>query len=116
MIAHDDRIEVSGPHDESHFTDSIWFWIPIFIVGALVALLLTQPKYSWRQPQIERQFQARERAGQSVSAHGGYAPLSTPGNSMLTLRPLLIFFSLVLFVLTLCFWLNRLARLQHRRQ
>ncbi len=115
MIAHDERLEPRTPEAESRVTDSLWFWAPIFIVGAMVALLLTQPKYSWRQPQIERQFQARERAGQSISAHGGYSRLSTTGNAMLTLRPLLIFFSISLFILTFCFWLSRLARLRHRQ-
>lgn len=94
----------------SRVTDSPLFWLPIFLVGALVALLLTGPKYSWRQPQIERQFQARERSGQAVSAAGGYSPLSTENNAMLTLRPLVWLFTVLLLVATALFWLRRIVR------
>ena len=96
-------------------TDSPWFWLNIFVVGALAALMLTAPKYNWRQPQIERQFQARERSGHAVSAHGGYSPLSTTNNSMLTLRPFFIFFTGALVLLTIVFWGQRIFKMQSRR-
>ena len=80
--------------------DSPWFWASLFCAAALVALVLADSKFRDRQSQIERQFQARERSGRTVSAQGGPAPLSTPGRSMITLRPLL----LVLGVLLLVTW------------
>ena len=92
-------------------TDSPWLWLGIFIVGALAALVLTAPKFSWRQPQIERQFQARERSGHAVSAAGGYAPLSTT-STMLTLRPLLLFFASALVLSTIAFWIHRFLRMR----
>ncbi len=93
-------------------TDSPWLWLAIFLAGALVALVLTAPRFSWRQPQIERQFQARERSGHAVSANGGFSPLSTTNHPMLTLRPLLIFFTVALFATTFWFWWNRFAHLR----
>ena len=96
-------------------TDSPWFWLSIFILGALLALLLTAPKYSWRQPQIERQFQARERSGQAVSRYEGYSPLSTPGNALLTLQPLFAFFTIALFASTIVFWWRKLAAARRGR-
>jgi predicted histidine transporter YuiF (NhaC family) len=97
----------SQSSDSESITDSVWFWVPIFIVGALIALMLTLPKYRERQPQIERQFQARERAGQVVSAGDGYSPISSTSTLMLTLQPLIIFFCIALFATTLFFWWRR---------
>ncbi|HEY6565225.1 MAG TPA: hypothetical protein VIY86_12045, partial [Pirellulaceae bacterium] len=75
-------------------TDSPWLWLGVFLMGAMLALVLSQPKFQWRQPQIERQFQARERSGQAVSQGGGPRELSQTGNPMISLRPLLLLIAL----------------------
>lgn len=93
-------------------TDSPWFWLGIFLAGALVALMLTEPKFRWRQPQLERQFQARERSGQAVSAYGGPRELSQTGQTMLTLRPLIYFLTALLAGSTLSFWIARWHRVR----
>jgi hypothetical protein len=91
-------------------TDSPWFWLIVFTCGGLAALILTLPKYSWRQPQIERQYQAREISGMSVSPADGRQALSQPGNPMLTLQPLFQFLVITLVVYTILFWWIRKRR------
>lgn len=103
-----DANHLDGASSDVRSTDSPWLWLAIFVIGALAALYLTMPKYRWRQPQIERQFQARERSGHAVSADGGFSPLSSTNSTMLTLRPLFIFFVAALFLLTMVFWGRRL--------
>ena len=93
-------------------TDSPWLWLAIFLVGAVVALFLTAPKYSWRQPQLEREYQARERQGLTIPAHDGPQPLSQSGDPMLTLRPLLRFFVIALVVSSVVFWVLRIRARQ----
>ena len=93
-------------------TDSPWFWLVIFLVGGIVALFLTAPKYSWRQPQLERQYQARERQGVTISTHEGPQPLSQTGNPMLTLRPLVRMLAIALILSTIVFWVLRLRKYQ----
>ena len=109
------RPKPSSAHSASP-TDSPWLWLAIFLVGGIVALFLTAPKYSWRQPQIERAYQARERSGVTISAHDGPAPLSQPGNPMLTLRPLVAMLLIALAICTLAFWANRLRTANRRRK
>jgi hypothetical protein len=94
--------------------DSPWLWFGIFGIGAILALFLTMPKFSWRQPQIERQFQARERAGQAISATGGPREISRDGHSMITLRPLVYLLASLIFLASCVFWLRRFFRTRLR--
>lgn len=98
------------PPTREPVTDSPWFWLLLFLCGALIALMLTGPKFSWRQPQIERQYQAREIAGQTVAAAEKDRPLSTPGHPMLSLRPLTLALAAALVVSTILFWMTRFRR------
>lgn len=41
-------------------TDSPWFWVLLFAVAGLIALLAIAPRYSPRQRRIEMQYMARE--------------------------------------------------------
>ena len=86
----------------------------MFVSGALIALVLAAPKYSWRQPQIERQFQARERSGRTISARGGPQPLSTTNRPLLSLRPLAILLTAVFVVAGVTFWLVRWKQVKKR--
>jgi hypothetical protein len=104
------------PKPSATGTDSPWLWLAVFLVGGIVALFLTAPKYSWRQPQIEREYQARERAGVAISAHDGPAPLSRSGNPMFTLRPLLWLLLVALMISTLAFWAYRLRSASRQRE
>jgi len=93
-------------------TDSPWFWLAIFTFGALVALLLTAQKFEGRQTQLERQYEARQAAGQSISNDVDRS-ITRSGRLIITLKPLFSFFVCLLFALTAAFWINRLRRRRH---
>jgi hypothetical protein len=80
------------------FNDSPWFWASMFLTAALLALVLAGPKFSWRQPQIERQYQARQRSGHSVLPEKEPTPYSQSGRPMISLGPLYLVLSLLLLV------------------
>ena len=84
--------------------ESPWFWASVFLTGALVALCLAGPRFDWRQPQIERQYQARQRSGHSVSPAAGPTPYSRPGRFLVSLKPLYWILSLLL-LLTWSVWM-----------
>jgi hypothetical protein len=69
-------------------TDSAWFWTYLFATAGLVALFLAGPRYIERQPQIERQFAARQSSGQVVMGRDGPIPHSTSERMIVSLRPL----------------------------
>lgn len=86
-------------------TDSAWFWASVFLCGAAVALLLSEPKYSWRQPQIERQYQARQRSGVTIAAPDDPTELSQTGKpTIVSLRPLKIGIVLAILITSIWFW------------
>lgn len=113
--AHDSKptTQIGSEKNGGSVTDSPLFWLPVFLVGALVALVLTVPKYSWRQPQLERINQARELSGHAVSATGGPGHLPATGEARLTLRPLFLFFGSALFLCTFGYWWWRLSGRYH---
>ncbi|MDG2380277.1 MAG: hypothetical protein P8N76_01245 [Pirellulaceae bacterium] len=89
--------EASERKPES-FTDSIWFWVYLFGTAALIALYLSSPKYGRRQSQIERQFSARQSAGQAVSGADGPVEPSTVDNMIISLDPLFLIAGILLVV------------------
>jgi hypothetical protein len=83
----------------SELTDSPWFWLLIFSMFALLALVTIGPKYSLRQGGIETRFQNRETAlaweGQEIDSPEAVAATRlprAPGQRDLTisLRPLFL--------------------------
>ncbi|MEM8681448.1 MAG: hypothetical protein AAGF97_19045 [Planctomycetota bacterium] len=86
-------------------TDSPWLWLAIFLVGALVSLVLVAPKYAHRQPELEREFLARQRGGQTVPRRD--TPSGEVGRPMLSLRPLMLACVVALLTLSCLFWLTR---------
>ncbi len=109
------EVSVGGmdPAVKGPVTDSPLFWFPVFLAGALIALVLMSSKYRWRQPQLERNYQARELSGQIVGPVSDASPLSQTGQARLTLRPLFLFFSSVLAVSVLTFWWWRFSGRYH---
>jgi len=78
--------------------DCPWFWISVFATAALGALLVIGPRFSHRQSQIERQFQARERAGQTVGQRETPHNLVTPERTTVTLGPLYVLLGLAVVI------------------
>ncbi len=91
----------------SKLTDSPWFWAYLFAAAALVALFLAGPRYLDRQGQLERQFSARQTAGQVVSGRDGPVPPSTGDQLIITLRPLYAIAAVILVVGSLGLWYYR---------
>lgn len=71
-------------------SDSPWFWLYTFATFALVLLVLIGPKFEQRRALQERQEQGRMRAQQVRQGKEPTIPLSEPGRTWLTLRPLYI--------------------------
>jgi hypothetical protein len=88
--------------------DSPWLWLAVFTFGAIVALVLMVPKFEGRQAQLERQYEARQAAGQSIR-NDNNRPASD-GELIITLKPLFSFFVCLLFALTVLFWIGRFRR------
>ena len=74
----------------SPVTDSPWFWFYLFCTAALVALVLMRSKYGTRQAEIERQFQGRQRAGQTASQPAPAATFSNERRTMIQLDALFV--------------------------
>ena len=102
------------PLRDDHVTpaDSPWLWLAVFTFGAMIALVLASTKFQGRQTQLERQYEARQQAGQSVSSDADRSATQS-GQLIITLQPLFTFFVCLLFALTSAFWIGRFRR---RRQ
>lgn len=83
-------METNDPSTRRPLSDSPWFWAYLFGTCALIALALAAPKFSRRQVQIERESQGRERAAQRLNGQTPTVPMSTVGDTQVTLRPLFI--------------------------
>jgi hypothetical protein len=73
----------------------------------LVVLLAVGPRYRQRQPQLERQFYARQMGGQSVMGDQG-PTTARPGSLLIPLKPLL---AVMLSIAAVCWTMVLLPRL-----
>jgi hypothetical protein len=87
--------------------ESPWLWLAVFLSAAILSLTIISPRFEERQPQIERQYQARERSGYAVSAHQEPEELSQGGRLMIPLRPLQLLLVAGLLVCAMIFWVQR---------
>ncbi len=99
------RISAESP--AGPLSDSPWFWAYLFATAALVALYLASPRYVDRQPQLERQFSARQSGGQAVVGADGPVPPSTSERMILSLRPLYAMFGVLLACAWIGLWYQR---------
>ncbi len=90
-------------------TDSPWFWAYLFTTAALIALALIGPKFAARQAQIEREFQGRQRAAQSMHGQEPTGPLSTAERTLITLRPLFFGLAAIMTVAWIVFYRTRMV-------
>jgi hypothetical protein len=88
-------------------TDSPWFWLHTFATVALALLILIGPKFEERRTQQERQFQGRSRALQKRLGDEPSVPLSTPGRTWLTLKPLYALLGLLICIGWATLWWQR---------
>jgi hypothetical protein len=95
--------------ERSPLTDSPWFWAYLFGTAALVALFLAGPRYHGRQGQLEREFAARQSAGQIVVGDRGPI-MPTEGPTILPLRPLYIVLGVVWTIAWVGLWYQRFGR------
>lgn len=92
------------------WSDSPWFWAYLFGMGALGAILLATPKFSVRQAHIEREYQGRTRAAQNLNGQEPSLPMSTPGQTLIGLKPLVVVLSVATVGAWLVYWrTSRLA-------
>ena len=98
-----------GSENRSPATDSPWFWALSFSLTGLLALAVVgfSGRYQKRQATIERQYQARERVAEKLTAENksgdgertgnseAQRPFVTPGNNLITLWPLAILLGIV---------------------
>ena len=85
-------------------TDSPWFWAYLFGTAALIALALVSPKYGPRQAAIEREYQGRQRAAQSLNRQTPSGEMSSAERVLIPLRPLFFALAGVTLVAWLVFW------------
>jgi hypothetical protein len=88
-------------------SDSPWFWAYLFTTAALIALALIGPKYAARQAQIEREFQGRQRAAQTIQGQEPSGNLSTAEKTLITLQPLFLGLAAITTIAWIIFWRNR---------
>ena len=69
-------------------TDSPWFWVLLFALVGLLALVAMSPKYGRRQANIERQYQARERVAEKITAENN--PAATERMDDVEARPYVV--------------------------
>jgi hypothetical protein len=93
-------------NQQTGLTDSAWFWVLIFALMGLVALAAMHGKYSRRQANIERNYQARTRVAEQVVAENNLAEpdrmdklevrhqFSTPDENLVPLWPLAVLLGL----------------------
>jgi hypothetical protein len=99
-------------------TDSLWYWVLVFSLMALAALVAIGPKYGRRQAGLELKYQARERIAAEQAAGNNSAPdgrsdeiadrreLARPEDTLVPLWPL----AAILAVVALVSWVMLLKR------
>lgn len=101
---------VVNQNPQSPLTDTPWYWVLIFSLMALAALVAIGPKYGPRQAGIERQYQARERVAEKITAENnskdaariddrdGRRAFATPDHQLIPLWPLATLLTLIAIV------------------
>jgi hypothetical protein len=119
MVPHRTAIVTSDHLEERQaaapLTDSPWFWAYLFGTAALVALFLAGPRYHGRQGQLEREFSARQAAGQIVVGPDGPVPPSE-GPAIISLRPLCAMLAVLWTIAWGGLWYQRFRRSPGRNE
>ena len=98
---------------QAPLSDTPWFWVLLFAIVGLLALVAMSPKYGRRQANIERQYQARERVAERVTAENNpdasariddldaRRPYVTTSEKLIPIWPLAVLLALVSLVAAL---------------
>jgi hypothetical protein len=109
-------------NDASPITDSPWFWVLAFALVGLLALAVMSPKYGRRQANIERQYQARERVAERITAENNpdaiqridnleaRQPYVTTSEKLIPIWPLAVLLALVSIVAAVMLWRSSRGR------
>jgi hypothetical protein len=110
--------------DKTPITDSPWLWVLAFALVGLLALAVMSPKYGRRQANIERQYQARERVAERITAENNpdatqridnleaRQPYVTTSEKLIPIWPLAVLLALVSIVAALMLWRSPRGRAQ----
>jgi hypothetical protein len=76
--------------EQTHLTDSPWFWVLLFSVVALISLFAISGQYGKRQSRLERQYQARERIRTDAIGEPGRREYSSADDTLVPIWPLAV--------------------------
>jgi hypothetical protein len=111
------QTEIRNP--KQPLTDSPWFWVLAFALVGLLALAVMSPKYGRRQANIERQYQARERVAERITAENNpdaaqridnleaRQPYVTTSEKLIPIWPLAVLLALVSLLAAVMLWRMR---------
>jgi hypothetical protein len=74
--------------DKAPITDSPWFWVLLFSLMGIVALVAISGQYGKRQARLEKQYQARERVVENAVADPNRREYSSPQATLIPIWPL----------------------------
>lgn len=86
------------PSDSHHPLESPWFWLLVFSLMALVAVVLMGPKYMRREARLEQKMEGRVRAAQKFDEEARPFDLGERAggeNDIVTIGPLASFLAIL---------------------
>jgi hypothetical protein len=110
------------PGARAPMTDSPWFWLVLFVAGALAALVVIGPKHAYRQARLERMNDTREEILRRASSElpeaedAANRELDTRAASRFTLGPLAVVLALILAVGAIVAGVVSFLRVDARRE
>ncbi len=106
------------PSRPDHPLESPWFWLLVFSLMALVAVVLIGPKYMRRQARLEQKLEGRVRAQQPLETRPAETQLGERGggeNDIVTIAPLASFLGILVGVAWFQWTRERASWLKQRR-
>jgi hypothetical protein len=118
-------MNVSEPMNErsdgQRIIDSPWYWVCLFALAALMAMIAIGPKFQRRQERLQQQSQAREQVwrervegGQASGPSEAFDPIENFWEARLRLWPLMALALVVAGVAWGKLWLTRIRRMAVR--
>jgi hypothetical protein len=108
-----------NPDKRPPITDSAWYWVLTFSLVSSAALAAMSFKYDRRQANIERNYQARERVAERITAENNSDDglridnletrrrYAAPGERLIPLWPLSVLFAIISSVAAVVLYWSR---------